>query len=127
MAPIKKTLFLLLEGSSSSCQIKKSETIDEESDELRTCCASQKMSAKTRKVTQMRNELMLVDLENVSNEQVVNLEAQWNALETNTYATPILCGNIEFCLTKLPDGNYYQHIYNDADSKPVMQKILVEH
>ena len=36
-------------------------------------------------------------------------------------------GTVQFNVSNLPDGMYYLHIYDDAENKPIMETIVVEH
>jgi len=57
----------------------------------------QRMSVNARKITKLpHNEFMIIDLGNVSKENVVNLIEQWNVAEQDAYLSPIISGDDNF-------------------------------
>jgi len=66
----------------------------------------QRKSVNAQKVTQLRNNLtgfFEVELDNYSNEQVIDLVAHWNVLEKDTYVFPILYGLSNGMIAFVPD------------------------
>ena len=73
-------------------------------DTVKTKKFLQTVNVNLKNITQMYNsELIVVDLENVSKDNIKNLIEQWNVLETNAYVSPIISGEDNFEMSAIPN------------------------
>ena len=84
----------------------------------------QEICTRIRKVTKLSHfdEFMLVELDNISKEQVICLIELWNVSENNTYASPILSEKegVEFCFVP---NQLFVRIKSETDY-PLLLKVL---
>ena len=82
----------------------------------------QRMSASTLNFRDYGDGFMLVELENTSREQAVDIVAQWNVLETNANVSPILSREGDIQISFVPN-QFSVRLKHESDYSLLLQKL----